>query len=50
MASKWPPTPPNDRKSITIDSNLMIVMSIPILGGKEHIMTIKNESGPLSNK
>ncbi len=26
---KWPPTPSNGRRSITIDSNLMILMSIP---------------------
>ena len=25
---KWPPTPPNDRKSVTIGSNLMVLMSI----------------------
>ena len=40
---KWPPTPPNDRKSITIDSNLMILMSIPRLWGQgTHITELLN--------
>ena len=50
MASKWPPTPPNDRKSITIDSNLMTLMSIPrFFWGKEHINTTLDITDPLNH-
>jgi hypothetical protein len=35
---KWLPTPPNDRRSIIIDSNLMILMFIPRFWGARNTL------------
>ena len=35
---KWPPKPQNDRKSITIDSNVMILMCTPMFWGARNTL------------
>jgi len=43
---KWPPTPPNDRKFKTIDSNLMILMYIPrFLGARNTLRPLQIKVG-----
>jgi len=38
IASKWPPSPLNDRQSVTLGSNLMILMSIPRFFGARNTL------------